>query len=74
MVNSSVNANVPPVRNAHSKHTMDSTSIQWCHLSMTMDMLLTQESTVDISKPQKAVGDRSKLSTATRSEVPLGVS
>ena len=73
MVNSSVNANVPTVRNAHSKHTMDSTSIPRCHLSMTMDMLLTQESAVNISKPQNTVGDRRKLSTATRSEVPLGV-
>ena len=73
MVNSSVDANVPTVSNAHSKNTMDSTSIQRCHLSMTMDMPLTQESVVDISRPQKTVGDRRKLSTATRSEVPLGV-
>ena len=73
MVNFSFNANVPTVSNAYSKTTMDSTSIQRCHLSMTMDMPLTQEPAADISKPQKTVGDGRKLSTATRSEVPLGV-
>jgi hypothetical protein len=73
VVNSSVNANVPTVSNAHIKNTMDSYSIQRCHLSTTIDIPLTHEPAVDISKPQKTVGDRRKMSTATRSEVPLGV-
>ena len=40
---------------------------------MTIDIPLTHEPAVDISKLQKTVGDRRKLITATRSEVPLGV-